>query len=920
MACPVSLSMEPQVYDCGALMVNCSGMYQLLLRNPSRASSYFSICAEVNREMQSKTLVPHALADITLMPTHGWIAGASSLAVLVHVKPLRNGHHCIRLSYQLWTTASSIPSDRMDSDYLATVAKDPLGEPHPLATILLKGVYPTLQVVDIIGTGTASHFSSVELWSRLQIDALNVYLASDPTDSELHSRVDTRAACVGQQNLLNGRRPVFDCFLGVTLISSHEDADLPKTFMEQEGAQIQMLLENSGPVDANFKFMFPTDLLIEIPNWAQQGRYSESELEWRRLEDEHTFDVTPRAATLRPYECATVLITYRSRSEGTHQLPVRMKIEGGREVKLNLQGKTVSTRKPHISTNMGTPYNHLHVFPEVVFAQGDQLATHLQTMQLFNPGATMVRFNLDSLRWGNESHQTCRLEIGVHEYETPIFTCLNPQGVIEAQGFVRLYWKFRPLEAKTYRALCSIVIQNASDQKGGESENPEPFQETVTLEIVGSAYDPSELQSQTLLGDTRSGTLTETAQIRDCVTCPVDSACLSSDTDESISRRLIPTWVQLSQRLLNLGRIPMGACVRRLIHLTHLQQNERTCPGEKMNPCDTYQFKVYPRIPEDSDLLEIRPKAGRIQPGQTVPVELILTALILPGSIELQVIFEINEEVLEGNHLWKSNARQNETGKRIIVSNVSGSTDSSNASINDFTDQENLSKPRGDRIQSPSNQTIHPRSTMLHLTIRAQVVRPDWTQEKIRRNMNTSFIDKTQVLCQEHTRSHLSSEPIPTGYLDPLTHWNLCEAMLTNVISGLFDEDEFIVEIRNAAVPAEFAAAPSLLQSPEVDETIPVWLQISGGNSNTERQDRLSNEVADVSLDSKRTSNTSSKLLNGAPSRARFSSLVRHSRHSTEPECDTDWLQLPAVSALVETTLAEIIRNVTIEVMRKDRT
>lgn len=61
-----------------------------------------------------------------------------------------------------------------------------------LCRVSLAAVYPLLCVLDICSMGSAEGITRKHLWNLFSLDALNSYLARDPTAKELTYKVPTR--------------------------------------------------------------------------------------------------------------------------------------------------------------------------------------------------------------------------------------------------------------------------------------------------------------------------------------------------------------------------------------------------------------------------------------------------------------------------------------------------------------------------------------------------------------------------------------------------------------------------------------------------------------------------------------------------------------------------------------------------------
>lgn len=64
--------------------------------------------------------------------------------------------------------------------------------PQAVCEVRAKGVFPTLQAIDVHGGGSVSKLSKVHLWKLFSLDGLNEHLHSSPSPAELTYRTPTR--------------------------------------------------------------------------------------------------------------------------------------------------------------------------------------------------------------------------------------------------------------------------------------------------------------------------------------------------------------------------------------------------------------------------------------------------------------------------------------------------------------------------------------------------------------------------------------------------------------------------------------------------------------------------------------------------------------------------------------------------------
>ncbi|KAA3678922.1 uncharacterized protein DEA37_0015228 [Paragonimus westermani] len=195
------------------------------------------------------------------------------------------------------------------------------------------------------------------VWGPTLFHSLNSSLAASPSKEELRDTIATRTTYRDHPQANKDRGPVFDMFLGVATTCQNDQDDDCICNETCEETQLYVLLENTGLVNADLAFLFPSDLLDKLPTWADDGEYSNDELHYvsllnctdkfgvlkvaikstyhaLRVEADRLFNIEPKRAFLKPGEVVQVCITFRHHLPGSYQLPVLFKIEGGREIKV----------------------------------------------------------------------------------------------------------------------------------------------------------------------------------------------------------------------------------------------------------------------------------------------------------------------------------------------------------------------------------------------------------------------------------------------------------------------------------------------------------------------------------------------------------------------------------------------------------
>ncbi|KAF6780296.1 hypothetical protein AHF37_00163 [Paragonimus kellicotti] len=857
---------------------------------PTQASTYFSVCAQqpIEREVNSpdyehneSNVMSVATAAAYVLPREGWIAGLSSMSIVVNLKPTRSGPQRFQLCYQLWTPKLNVRS-AYDALTTADVERTILTELVPSATILLMASYPTLRITDIQGLGTLGSLGAVELWRDLALDYLNSSLAASPSKEELRDSIATR-----------------------TTYRDHPHKN-----------------KDRGPL---------------------------------RVEADRLFSIEPKRAFLKPGEVVQVCITFRHQLPGSYQLPVLLKVEGGREIKLRFLGLTLPRNQPYLHFAQ-----RRHVFPAVALSDGDNRFGYLYSLQFRNPSARPARFNIGPLMWPQDADHPCSsamLEgtvegvtdgVGGCEFDMPVLYCCTLQGIVLPGEVFKLDWRFRPMEAKTYTALCPVHISDASigcAQPEGETSQ---YEDTILLELVAIAYDLRQLERPHVPANphrVRLPTANE-QHILKVSTFP-DSFLVSGEhSAQPMPRRIrLPGYpVSLSHHLLDLGRIAFGARARRLIHLVYSNTEENThlthSHGSRTVP-SAYRFTLCTRVPDDIQFIDIKPNCGKIYPGQTVQLELTVTATSMPRFVDIQLQCQLFDEDRELEYTEELKSWQRELERQqdeFVIAHPNKAqrrppqfTESAASFLKQLKDQRSNELDPHRTTELIVSGRVWPKPspplpTLLHITVTAHLVGQNETQHDHTNTLIKQFRDSTLFLHPAHSLSNVLTR---TGYQEELTQtqWVLCSDILSTILSGLLDDVEFVKHIRETACPeiSWINDEQSALDRP--DDPVPYWTQLKQPvrqNVIAMDSDRASNDKTfseELEINSKDQiietlhrfqPNVSVPWLKCNPQ------VDSQSEQMTEREMESKCMRNPAFHNVVEDTLTGLLHNILAEAMKNE--
>ncbi|XP_037646659.1 cilia- and flagella-associated protein 65 isoform X1 [Sebastes umbrosus] len=400
---------EKAVVDVGETLVGSYRSIQLPLVNNSPCSVSFSLSVQqilLDEELTyDPETEPHALQ---LDCERGTIASHSTMLLQSTVRPHRRAQYLWTISYQMLNASGFV-----------------LSPPQAVCEVRGKGVFPTLQVIDVCSVGG---LSKVHVWKLFSLDSLNEHLLSNPNPAELMNRTPTRHSLSRSPSIFT--KAMSDFNFSATPLNSE-----PSTFV--------LMFHNPGSIPVDWVFLFPEDQQIELEYWVETGEFSSTELYQMKVQDNHVFSISPRSGTLLPGQQKAVNFTYSHDFAGTNRLPVVFKLSYGREILLNLKGMTLERDRPYLHFA-----SKRHVFTSVTI--GDCTPPR-QVYQLHNGGAVPVCYEVDT---------AVLSQLQEDNFRHPVLCCLNPEGEVLPGKTAMLEWIFSPLEAKMYHMDIPIHIQD----------------------------------------------------------------------------------------------------------------------------------------------------------------------------------------------------------------------------------------------------------------------------------------------------------------------------------------------------------------------------------------------------------------------------------------------------------------------------
>ncbi|PFX25001.1 Coiled-coil domain-containing protein 108 [Stylophora pistillata] len=475
----------------GDIVVGSSASQELMIHNNSDCSLHYNLLIDqevlgpYDDEQTARDILALEISD-----QNGIISARTSQKITATAYPSRRVSYKFKLSYELLSTCEGRKP-------LMTCPK------RQLAELQCQGVYPTLCVTDVRCLGSGKAYSKVQIWDLLSLDSLNECLEADPSPSELLYAAVTRHST--RRRVPVNTRAIMDFNFGAAPLYG-------------DPCVVHLNIQNTGTVPAEWAFLYPSDLQLELEYWAETGEYDEDELHQMQVMDNKLFSIEPRTGKLLAGECRTVTLTYSHSFIGINKLPVLFKVRRGREILLNFIGVTVDPDSYYVhfaSTR--------HLFEPVPVGG---TSPPVQVYELYNGGSRVVKYELD---------MEPLVQVQAQNYGCHIFECLNPSGEIPPGCAALIYWQFAPLEARTYMVDIPVHII------GGE---------TVLVTFTGVGYD------QRIMGNT----------------LPIRDVANNTVPDKQVVQ--VPNQLAyLSVECIPFGDVPLYTMSRRMFFLTNTSQD-----------------------------------------------------------------------------------------------------------------------------------------------------------------------------------------------------------------------------------------------------------------------------------------------------------------------------------------------------------
>lgn len=589
-----AIRFHPQELQFATILVNTSSKQHLFLENTADCDLVYRLeprllSTSSNSDRTTATngtegnaLVPAALE---FSESRGCIPAQSRKKIAVTFQPSLAGEFAFKVSCEIGDEATSSALSPWDLPVLHEAS----------CTIRGDASFPTIEIQDIRVPGASPALA----WQQFQCNSINQFMAAPlPTEGEdAHDtdrpRSSSSNSSSDQPEMLSARS---------VAAQSHFVLSFSPAPLGSPPEQAFLLVRNPGNLVVEFSLRLPKEGSVEIEHWAETGAPSPEEVRTNAIIDAKIFGISPRRATLQPQESVLLTLSYAYGSQlygGIHDLPIRLEVDKGKQITLELHGTTLAPREPklfvpshvfHLSPVMIGEHRRRLPVPEHAEDYGKELehshASHYQTsagrtggppvqqLQVFNRGDSAFRLDV-----GSNSFDRVNAEC----YGYPVLLCHATSEIVPARSAIYIDVVFNPIEPKTVRA---DLILKAHGLMG------KAYKEAVMVTVVATAYHPKQWTLQQLRREQLLSTPVPRQQL---LAVPGRAARFAADS-------------------VDFGHVPMHSQVHRLLILT----NE--CGSHSPDAC-AFAFQWDQSHPLVADgTVSFSPARGELAPGDKVLV------------------------------------------------------------------------------------------------------------------------------------------------------------------------------------------------------------------------------------------------------------------------------------------------------------
>lgn len=595
-----AIRFHPQELQFATILVNTSSKQHLHLENTADCDLVYrlepmllSTAANLDRPRTSSSgerASATAPAALEFSESRGCIPAQSRKKIAVTFQPSLAGEFTFKVSCEIGDAASSATLSPWDFPKFLEAS----------CTVRGDASFPMIEIQDIRVPGAPP----VLAWEQFQCNNINRFMVTPlPSGDEDDGPDADRPRSASSIN--GAEQPEMHLARSAAAQHRHFVLSFSPAPLGSPPEQVLLLLRNPGNLVVEFSLRLPKEGSVEIEHWAETGAPSPEEVRTNAIIDAKIFGISPRRATLQPQQSVLLTLSYAYSSQlygGNHGLPIRLEVDKGKQVTLELQGTTLAPREPKLFVP-----NHVFFLSPVMIGEhrrclpvperaGEYEKDHdhhridhslahqasgahtggppVQQIQVFNRGDSAFRLDV-----GSNSFDRVNAEC----YGYPVLSCHATSEIVPARSSIYIDVVFNPIEAKTVRA---DLILKAHGLMG------RAYKEAVMISVVATAYHP---RQWTLRQLRREQLLSTPLPRKQLLAVPGRAARFASDS-------------------VDFGHVPMHSQVHRLLIL----KNE--CERHGSDACAfTYQWDPSHPLVADGTVT-FSPARGELAPGEKLLV------------------------------------------------------------------------------------------------------------------------------------------------------------------------------------------------------------------------------------------------------------------------------------------------------------
>ena len=274
-------------------------------------------------------------------PPIGLLPARSSAPLKVTYRPTLPEKNSFRVFCDVVVAEKGRSQEDIDWDTIHDNEEKEDGDDGPLfCDVEGKAAYPTMKIKD----ARSALLSPDEIWQQFNLKQLNYELSTPLSPEQLKLN---RATGVGDGA---------DDFAALL-----KDFDFQFT-PRPHGSPNEVVLfqiENVSNLPLKFEIKFPNELDIELEQWADVGEPTNLEIRQNSIIDQRIFEFEPRNGHLGPGETMILRLSYSYNCldfGGEHIVPITMKLDKGKQLRLWMRGRTLPRGFARIFTPSITNY------------------------------------------------------------------------------------------------------------------------------------------------------------------------------------------------------------------------------------------------------------------------------------------------------------------------------------------------------------------------------------------------------------------------------------------------------------------------------------------------------------------------------------------------------------------------------------